>query len=80
MRTVRAGSEAEAIKILPTRGLTCKVDVVVYSLKTRVLLDHSAQLSIVCRELLSKMRETQGWAQEQYQTTELEVKQAASWS
>ena len=61
MRTVRAGSEAEAIEILPTRGLTYKVDVVVYSPNTRALLDHSAQVSFACRELLPKLWETQGW-------------------
>ena len=42
MRTVRAGSEAEVIEMLPTRGPTYKVDVAVDSLKTRALLDHGA--------------------------------------
>ena len=71
MRPVRAGSKAEAIEMLPTRGPTYKVDVVVDSLKTRALLDHGAQVSIVRRELLPKIREAQGWTQEQYQTRNL---------
>ena len=71
MRAERAGSEAGATEMLPTRGPTYNVDVVVDSLKTRALLDHGAQVSIVRRELLPKIREAQGWTQEQYQTWNL---------
>ena len=49
MRTVRAGSEAESVEMLPTNGPTYKVDVVVDSLKARALLDHGIQVSIVRR-------------------------------
>jgi len=40
----------------------------VHSVMTGVLLDHGAQVSIVHRELLPKVCESQGWTKEQYQT------------
>jgi len=56
MRTVNVSSEAEVEEVLTTRGPTYKVDVVVDSIKIRALLDHGAQVSIVRRELLPKIR------------------------
>ena len=47
--------------------------VMVDSVKTRALLDHGAQVSIVCRELLPKVREAQGWTKEQCQTRDLKL-------
>ena len=64
MRTVSVSSGAEVEEVLPTRGSTYKVDVVVDGIKTRALLDHGAQVSIVRRELLPKICGVQGWTQE----------------
>jgi len=72
MRTVSAGTRIE-VEEVRTRGPTYKVDIVVDGVKTRALLDHGAQVSIVRRELLPKVRETQGWSKEQYQTRNLEL-------
>ena len=74
MRTVSAGTGSEIeVAEVPTRGPTYKVDMIVDSVKTRALLDHGAQVSIVRRELLPKVREAQGWTKEQYQTRNLKL-------
>ena len=74
MRTVSAGTGSEIeVAEVPTRGPTYKVDIIVDSVKTRALLDHGAQVSIVRRELLPKVREAQGWTKEQYQTRNLKL-------
>jgi len=72
LRTVSAGSGIEVDEV-PTRGPTCKANITVDNVKTRALLDHGAQVSIVRRELLPKVRETQGWTKEQYQTRNLKL-------
>ena len=36
-------------------------------------MKYGAQVSIIHRELLPKVRETQGWTKEQYQTRNLEL-------
>ena len=58
LRTVGAGGEADEV---PTRGPT-------YS-----TTGPGAQVSIVRRELLPKVRGTQGWTKEQYQTRNLKL-------
>ena len=50
---------------LPVRGLTYKTEVFVNGVKIRVLLDHGAQVSLVHKELLPKIREKNGWTLEQ---------------
>ena len=47
------------------RGPTYKVKVEVEGVRTRALLDHGAQMSIVRRQLLSHIREKWGWTLEQ---------------
>ena len=44
------------------RGPTFKAEINVDNVKTRTLLDHGAQVSIVHIELLPKVLETQEWA------------------
>ena len=70
LRTVGAGGEADEV---PTRGPTYKAEITVDKVKTRALLDHGAQVSIARRELLPKVRGTQGWTKEQYQTRNLKL-------
>ena len=45
-----------------SRGPTFKAEINVNNVKTRALLDHGAQVSVVHTELLPKVRETQEWA------------------
>ena len=63
---------------LPTQGPTYKVVLEVDGVKTRALIDHGPQISIVRQELLPIIREKHGW------TVELTAKfitgQTASWS
>ena len=72
LRTVSNGSEIEVDEV-PIRGPTYKAEVTVDNVKTRALLDHGPQVSIVRRELLPNVRETQGWTKEQYQTRNLKL-------
>ena len=72
LRTVSNGSEIEVDEV-PIRGPTYKAEITVDNVKTRALLDHGAQVSIVRRELLPNVRETQGWTKEQYQTRNLKL-------
>ena len=58
VKTVSTGGEADEV---PIRGPTYKAEVTVDNVKMRALLDHGAQVSIVRRGLLPKVRETQGW-------------------
>ena len=46
-------------------------EITVDNVKTKTLLDHGVQVSIAHRELLPKVRETQGWTIEQHQTRNL---------
>lgn len=50
---------------LPRRGPTYKVKVEIEGVRTRALLDHGAQVTIVRRQLLSHIREKRGWTLEQ---------------
>ena len=70
LRTMSASGQADEV---PTRGPTYKAEITVDNVKTRALLDHGAQVSIVCRELLPKVRETHGWTKEQYQVRNLKL-------
>ena len=38
---------------VPTRGPTYKAEIIIDNVRTRALLDHGAQMSIVRRELLT---------------------------
>ena len=44
-----------------TRGPNYKVNVMVEGVKTRGFLDHGAQVSLICKELLPTIKEKQGW-------------------
>ena len=70
LRTMSASGQADEV---PTRGPTYKADITVDNVKTRALLDHGAQVSIVRRELLPKVWETHGWTKEQYQVRNLKL-------
>ena len=50
---------------LPRRGPTYKAKVEIEGVRTRALLDHGAQVTIVRRQLLSHIREKRGWTLEQ---------------
>ena len=54
LRTVSNGSEIEVDEV-SIRGPTYKAEITVDKVKTRVLLDHGAQVSIVHRESLPKV-------------------------
>ena len=60
-RTVSTSSEIEVDEV-PIRGPTFNAEIIVDNVKTRALLDHGAQVSIIHIELLPKVRETQEWA------------------
>ena len=51
--------------VLPRRGPTYKVVAEVDGVRTRALLDHDAQISLVCQELLPVIQKKQGWTMEQ---------------
>ena len=76
MRTMSAGTVKD---INVVEGPTYKVDIIVDSVKTRVLLDHGAQVSIVCRKLLLKVRGPE-MDKRSVPDQESEVRQTASWS
>ena len=52
---------------------TCKVVAEVDGVKTRALLDHGAQISVVHQELLPAIKDKQGWTKEQYQQRSLDL-------
>ena len=52
-------------KSLNTRGPTYKAGVIVEVVKVRALLDHGAQVSLVRKELLPKIKEKNGWTLEE---------------
>ena len=62
-----------ADKTLPRRGPTYKVVVEVDGIKTKALLDHGAQVSLLRQELLPMIRQKCGWTMEQYQLRNLEL-------
>ena len=70
LRTMSASGQVDEV---PTRVPTYKAEIIVDSVRTRALLDHGAQVSIVRRELLPKVRETHGWTKEQYQARNLKL-------
>ena len=47
------------------RGPTYKADVIVDGVRVRASLDHGARVSLVCKELLPKIRERNRWTLEQ---------------
>ena len=53
-------------KSLVIRGQTYRAEVIVEGVRVRALLDHYAQVSLVHKELLSKIRERNGWTLEEY--------------
>ena len=58
---------------LPQRGPTYKVVVEVDGIRTKALLDHGAQVSLVRQELLPMIQQKHGWTMEQYQLRNLEL-------
>ena len=52
-------------KSLNIRGPTNKAGVIVEGVKVRALLDHRAQVSLVSKELLPKIRERNKWTLEE---------------
>ena len=46
----------------PVVGPAYKIDISVHGVKTRALLDHGSQVSIVRREVLPMVKEKQGWS------------------
>ena len=69
IRTV-IGSQLEPLAM---RGPTYKVPVVVNRIKTRALLDHGAQVSLVRKELLSLIKEKNQWSTSQCDTKSLKM-------
>ena len=57
MRTVVTEMKDQLSTLLATRGLTYKIDITVDGVKTRALLDHGAQVSLACRQLLPVIQE-----------------------
>ena len=58
---------------LPRRGPSYKVVAEVDGVKTKALIDHGAQISLVRQELLPIIRQKHGWTMEQYQQRNLEL-------
>ena len=59
---------------LVARGPTYKEDLTVDGIPTRGLMDHGAQVSLVCKELLATIKEHHGWSKEQCSTHSLKTK------
>ena len=55
-------------------GPTYKIEITVEGVHTRALLDHGAQVTIVRRQLLGKIRNEQGWSLETCHSKELPLK------
>ena len=55
------------------RGLTYKVPVVVNGIKTRALLDHGAEVTLVRKEFLSLIKEKNQWSASQCDTRSLKM-------
>ena len=67
-------------KSLNIRGPTYKAGVIVEGVKVRALLDHGAQVSLVHKELLPKIKERNGWTLEECHDRNCQVGRTANWS
>ena len=74
MRTVTATKESNE-GAANTRRPSYTIYVVVEGVKTRGFLDHGAQVSLICKELLPAIKEKQSWTQAECHERDLKMGQ-----
>jgi len=65
----------KSYKVNERRGPVYKVDVEIEGVGTRVLLDHSVQVSLIWKQILPLIKERRGWTLEQWHSRNLGLDQ-----
>ena len=75
IRTVATVTKQHSLEVSQRQGPVYKVDVEIEGLKTRALLDHGAQVSLIRKQMLPQIQEDRGWTKEQCHSRNLVLDQ-----
>ena len=76
IRTVATVTKEHSLQVSQWRGPVYKVDVEIeVQKKTRALLDHGAQVSLIRKQMLPQIQEDRGWTKEQCHSKNLVLSQ-----